>query len=134
MNDRQGLAQEIGQRLKDRAVRIRTLERQIRKLQERLNRISNAMIGNARIWELDRLAMECEVEADRLQKRLETPFTHRTVDEYDRLATEITQLRADALFIRRLEWDLGELHVAVKGDTNRRGGRYDQADWKGPRP
>ncbi len=124
MTDRQRLAQEIGQRLKDRAVRIRTLERRNRKLQERLNRIANAMIGNARIWELDRLAMELEVEADRLQD------TECLVA----VRKQVTNLRADALFIRRLEWDLGTLHVAVKGDTNRRGGRYDQADWKGPRP
>ncbi len=102
----------------------RTLERRNRKLQERLNRISNAMIGNARIWQLDRLAMECEVEADRLQDTECLAAVHK----------QVVALRADALFIRRLEWDLGTLHVAVKGDTNRRGGRYDQADWKGPRP
>ncbi len=134
MTDRQMLAQEIGQRLIDRKVRIRTLERQNRKLQERLNRISNAMIGNARIWQLDRLVTELEVEADKLQLRLDTPFTGRTVEGYGRLVEQIRELRADALYLKRLEHDLGTLHVAVKGDTNRRGGRYDQANWKGPRP
>ena len=83
-------------------------------LQHSLNRISNIMIGNQRIWELDRLAMELGVEA-----ALVTDDTRRD------------GLLEDALFLRRLEWDLGELHVAVRGDTNRRGGRYDQAEWKG---
>ena len=87
------------------------------KLQQRLNRISNIMIGNQRIWELDRLAMELGVEA-----ALVTDDTRRD------------GLLEDALFLRRLEWDLGELHVAVRGDTNRRGGRYDQTEWKGTRP
>ncbi len=116
----------------DPDVRVRTLERQNRKLQERLNRISNAMIGNQRIWVLDRLAMECEVEADRMQKRIEALTI--MAPEYAKLAHYIDGLRVDALYLRRLEWDLGELHVAVKGDTNRRGGRYDQAEFKGPRP
>ncbi|KKN26540.1 hypothetical protein LCGC14_0873670 [marine sediment metagenome] len=120
---------------KDLQVHVRTLERRNRKLQERLNRISNAMVGNQRIWELDRLAMECEVEADLAiaEYNLDEDIPHVSVDA--RLAIEReAQCRADALFLRRLEWDLGELHVAVRGDTNRRGGRYDQAEWKGQRP
>ena len=98
------------------------------KLQERLNRIAKFTIGNARIWQLDRLAMECEVEADTYAEHIDEAKPEKVV--IDREA----QFRADALFIRRLEWDLGELHVAVKGDTNRRGGRYDQSLWRGPRP
>ncbi len=97
------------------------------KLQERLNRIAKFTIGNARIWQLDRLAMECEVEADTCAVLDETVEGKIVKDQE-------AQFRADALFIRRLEWDLGELHVAVKGDTNRRGGRYDQSLWRGPRP
>ena len=130
MTDRQMLAQEIGKRLKDRAVRIRTLERQNRKLQERLNRISNAMIGNARIWVLDRLVMALKVEADVIEQRipnLPTAIVGRATEQ-------ARMLRVDALYLERLEYDLGTLHVAVKGDTNRRGGRYDQANWKGQRP
>lgn len=111
----------------------KALRKQNQKLQQQLNRINNLMIGNQRIWELDRLAMECEVEAQLVHDEY-------SLDEYgtgpDRsLAIDrYTKLTNDALFLRRLEWDLGELHVAVKGDTNRRGGRYDQANWKGSRP
>ena len=93
------------------------------KLQQQLNRINNLMIGNERIWVLDRLAMECEVEAHMID-----------VGDIWSGRTSPDQARADALFIRRLEWDLGELHVAVKGDTARRGGRYDQSEWRGERP
>jgi hypothetical protein len=88
-----------------------------RQLDQRLRRINNLMIGNTRIKELDRIAMEMNIDADLTQD-----------DEH------ATKLIKDALFIRRLEWDLGELHVAVKGDTARRGGRYDQAEWRGTRP
>lgn len=90
------------------------------KLQQRLNRISNLMVGNQRIWNLDRLAMELDVAAD-------------MVDCGD-IDGDADGLRRDAVFLRRLEYDLGELHVAVRGDTARRGGRYDQSQWKGQRP
>ena len=99
------------------------------KLQQRLNRISNVMIGNQRIWNLDRLAMELEIEADRIERYIGT-----SEDEPPLSLNEIAELRRDALFLRRLEYDLGELHVAVRGDTARRGGRYDQSQWKGQRP
>lgn len=111
---------------------MRGLERRNRKLQERLNRISNAMIGNQRIWVLDRLAMENEVEADSEQNHLDITVVsdrHRALKE-----NQIRQFRTDALFLRRLEFDLGVLRVAVNGDTNWRGGKYDQANWKGSRP
>jgi len=64
--------------------------------------------------------MECDVAAD-------------MVDCGD-MDGDADGLRADAVFLRRLEWDLGELHVAVRGDTARRGGRYDQSQRKGTRP
>ncbi len=140
MTDREQLAQEIGQRLKDRAVRIRTLERENRKLQERLNRISNVMIGNARIWQLDRLAMELKVEADLIDQAIVDNLASEneddiwTSDERAAKYNQAVELRADALFLERIEYDLGEMHTAVRGDTNRRDGRYDQSQWKGPRP
>ncbi len=109
-------------------IQIRTLEKRNHRLQERLNRIANVMIGNRRIWELDRLAMECEVMADGIEKDI-------TAGKLAQSCTESVALfRTDALYLKRLEHDLGTLHVAVRGDTNRRGGRYDQADWRGPRP
>ena len=90
------------------------------RLQQRLNRIANLMIGNERIWMLDRLAMESDVAAELV--------------DAGAIPGDAEQMRADAVFLRRLEWDLGELHVAVRGDTNRRGGRYDQSEWRGERP
>ena len=95
------------------------------KLQQQLNRIKNLTIGNTRIWEFDRLAMELEIEAELLLE------TH---DANDDMKIRRIKLLADALFLRRVEFDLGEIHIAVHGDTNRRGGKYDQANWKGPRP
>lgn len=108
--------------------KMRGLERRNRKLEERLNRISNAMIGNARIWQLDRLAMDCDVGAQEIEDAFDATDMNPIRLEQVRL------FRADALFLRRLEFDLGVLHVAVNGDTNRRGGRYDRDNWKGPRP
>jgi len=90
-----------------------------RQLEQQLATIKNRMIGNERIWILDRLAMELDLDAD-----TRTDLTDEQRDN----------LRKDALFIRRLEWDLGELHVAVRGDTARRGGRFDQSAFRGPRP
>ena len=124
----------------DHEIRIRTLERQNRKLQERLNRISNAMIGNARIWILGRLAIDSDMEANIIdQSCIENLASRHEVDIWssDERADKHEQakgFRADALFLRRLEHDLGTLHVAVRGDTNRRGSRHDQSNWKGPRP
>jgi hypothetical protein len=113
-----------GQRLFDENKR---LKKQNLKLQQRLNRITNLMIGNERIWVLDRLAMELDVEAEYVRDKYANELS--ALD-----AERVRQLEADALFLRRLEWDLGELHVAIRGDTNRRGDRYDQANWKGVRP
>jgi hypothetical protein len=122
---------------------IRRERKECKKLQQRLNRITNLMIGNERIWVLDRLAMELEVNAALLDTDLAVDAmnalkhpdkNHMGSDQRARKQAYADQMREDTLFLRRLEWDLGELHVAVKGDTNRRGGRYDQANWKGVRP
>ena len=111
------------------------LAKQNQKLQQRLNRITNLMIGNERIWAFDRLAMELEVEAELIYDdwTLGAEITEGEVSRLEAL-DRYSQFKADALFLRRLEWDLGELHVAVKGDTARRGGRYDQSEWRGSRP
>ena len=92
-----------------------------RKMQETINRISNVMIGNHRIWNLERIAMEMEADADMYEERQ---------DE----GVDAEGLRRDALFLRRLEWDLGVLHEVVRGDTARRSGRYTEDNWKGARP
>jgi len=109
----------------------RYLHKENKKLQQKLTLITNCMIGNQRIWVLDRLAMELEVEADIIKDSYTDETPHAMSSNRKQ---RMDNLRADVLFLRRLEWDLGELHVAVRGDTNRRGGRYDQAEWKGSRP
>jgi hypothetical protein len=129
-----------GQRLFDENKR---LKKQNLKLQQQLNRIDNLMIGNERIWELDRLAMELEVNTALLDTDLAVDAMnalkhpdkdHMRSDQRARKQAYADQMREDTLFLRRLEWDLGELHVAVRGDTARRGGRYDQSEWRGERP
>ena len=84
-----------------------------RKQADRLNRIANLIPGNQRIWRLDDVARILRMDIH----EAEQDGAH--VDA-------ITELEGLLLFIRRLEWDLGELHTEVRGATNRRGGRYDQ--------
>ena len=101
-------------------------------LEQQLNRIKNLTIGNSRIWALDRLAMELEVEADMIQETHDGSDTHMEGAE-EHVSKRVSDLRADALFLRRLEWDLRELHTAVHGDKDR-SGKYDDKNWRGERP
>jgi len=123
-------------------IEAKSLAKQNQKLQQQLNRITNLMIGNTRIWALDRLAMEMEVEAELIVEKHDFkkhPLTGSDVIDPDKVERveaieRFNQLMVDALFLRRLEWDLGELREAVRGDTPRRTGRYGTDNWKGPRP
>lgn len=94
-----------------------------RRLQCELNRMNKLIPGASRIWELSRIANELDAEADTLQ-RLETP------------GSDPDGLRADALLLRRLEYDLVSMREAVgrpvRGTENR---KYDPTQWpRGPRP
>jgi len=103
------------------AVVIRNLERANRKLQERINRINKLTPGLQRLYNLDRIANELEYEADRLEDRNEG---------YDPEG-----LRRDALYLRRLEWDLHRLNETVKDRVARNGGTpSDPGHWRGERP
>jgi len=58
-------------------------------------------------------------------------------DEVDRMEAEgVTGdiARKNALFIRRLEWDLVELNIAVWDRVAQDGSKYDPLQWRGPRP
>ena len=84
-----------------------------RKQRDKLNRISNLIPGNTRIWKLDDVARILAMDLD-----------HAVA--HDAHPDAVTELETLVLFVRRLEWDLGELHTEVRGATNRRGGRYTQ--------
>jgi len=92
--------------LHDMASSINRHSKANRKLKDKINRVTKLVPGLQRIHELDRIAMELELEAD------EHP-------EYE------DALRNDALFIRRLQWDLYQLRKEVRGT---RGGRVAEAE------
>lgn len=111
--------------------RLRAEQKKSLRLQQRLNEISNRMIGNERIWTLDRLAMELDLQADEAEST--SRGNSHMKGKKEAWMEMARRLRADALFLRRLEWDLGELHTSVRGKTNRRGGRYE-TDYGRERP
>ena len=84
-----------------------------RKQADRLNRIGNLIPGNTRIWKLDDVARILRMDI-------------HEAEQSDAHPDAISELETLLLFVRRLEWDLGELHTVVRGATNRRGGRFDQ--------
>jgi len=90
---------------------IRAQNRQIRKKQDQLNRFTKLVPGSRRVWELDRIAMELEMEAD----------DRETVG----LRIEAEGLREDVLFLRRLQFDLHQLRNTVRGP---RGGRMSDVE------
>lgn len=84
-----------------------------RKQRDKLNRIANLIPGNNRIWKLDDVVRMLSIDL-------------WEAEENGAHADAVTELETLVLFVKRLEWDLGELHTEVRGATNRRGGRYDQ--------
>jgi len=133
------IAAEYIDNLKKAGILIR--DKQVEKDQQKLNRIRNLTIGRSRCYELDRLAMELEVEADLIVEEydfMKHPLTGKDHIEpagVDRvLAIErFNQLKADALYLRRLEYDLLSLNNAVNDHTSR-AGKYDPDNWRGERP
>ena len=82
-----------------------------RRQRDELNRYRKLTVGQERIWTLGRIAMMSEVDADNA----------------DGSGWDKNGLRADALFLRRLAWDLEAQHDAVHG-------RRPSLDPQGPRP
>ncbi len=105
---------------------------------ERLNRVRKLTPGRARTRELDRIALELEYEADTRERLHGLGILGTWMDlawscgcEYLSGPCEAAAgLRLDALFLRRLAWDLGELRDAVRGETAARRASVS----KGPRP
>lgn len=109
-------------------VQVESTKRE-RKLRDALNRITKLIPSVRRISELDRIAVELEAEADERDK-MGAAFgvTHEG-------------LTADALYLRRLEYDLTSMREAKasvapkKEKTMRASSKYDSANWpRGERP
>lgn len=114
----------------------RILIRLNRKMTERTNRIRKLTPGRGRIYELDRIALELEAEADERETRhvrLGHALARCGCDSnrpQDLTCEAADGLRLDALYLRRLAWDLGELRDAVRPSTAAR----RASTVKGPRP
>jgi hypothetical protein len=105
-----------------------------RKLRDALNRILKLVPSIRRLQELDRIAMELDAEADQLNR-------------YGFVANA-DGLKADALYLRRLEYDLTsmrEVKASIAPAAKRRGSnqeapmraasRYESSQWpRGERP
>ncbi len=102
-----------------------------RKLRDALNRILKLVPSMHRLQVLDRIAMELDAEAEVMEKQAA-----------GREPTGIPEgLRADALFLRRLEYDLTsmrEVKASVKPkkkSTMRASSKYEPSQWpRGERP
>lgn len=84
-----------------------------RKQRDRLNFVAKHVPGRGRILELYRLAMELELMDEGMctgRTELECPTDHESY-------------RRDALYLRRLAYDLEGLRTAVRGDLDGRGNR-----------
>ena len=93
------------------------LERQQR---DELNRFRKLTVGQDRIWTLQRIATFAEADAD-LEKRRDVEALGVSF-RFDAEAA-----KSDALFLRRLAWDLEAQHDAVHG-------RRPSLDPQGSRP
>ena len=92
-----------------------------RKQQDTLNRIKNLVPGLKRIYEIERVATELRMEADFRQ-------------EENNLEPEVAdRLRADALLLERIAWDLHEMRRTIR-PVRVPVGRYDPEHWRGARP
>ncbi len=98
-------------------VAVTKLERRQR---DDLNRFRKLTIGQDRIWALQRIATLTEADAD-LEKRRDVEALGVT------FRFHVDGAKSDALFLRRLAWDLEAQHDAVHG-------RRPSLDLQGPRP
>ena len=100
-----------------------------RKLGDALNRICKLVPSVRRISELDRIAVELEAEAYAIQMQM------------DGVSDIPDNLRSDALYLRRLEYDLTSMREAKasvqpkKEQTMKAGSKYEPSQWpRGERP
>ncbi len=93
---------------------IASLEKQNRKLNDKLNRFRNLTPGRKRLHYLGRIAAYLEYKADEVALKAEA----RDDDPVSRSVAKIEGLyagayRADALYLHRLQWDLEQLREVV---------------------
>jgi hypothetical protein len=81
---------------------IANLEKENRKLNDRLNRFRNLTPGRKRLYSLGRIASFAEADAD---MAFEDPNERPIIDG--------EAARADALYLHRLQWDLEQLREVV---------------------
>lgn len=123
---------------------VRHLTRKANRLEQQANRVKNLVPGRGRIHMLDQVVMLFDIEADILESELaddlelagtELEDKMMSSDERAVIFEQVKQSRALSLSVKRLEWDLGKLRDAVRGDERRMtGNRNDPGQWVGPRP
>ncbi len=84
----------------DQETLIATLERENRKLTDKLNRFRNMTPGRKRLYSLGRIAAMLEYEADEDAKLAPS-------------GSLVAEMRADAIYLHRLQWDLEQLREVV---------------------
>ena len=99
-----------------------------RKLRDALNRICKLVPSIHRLQILDRIAMELDAEAGK-------------ASQVPTLGADAEGLAADALYLRRLEYDLTSMREAKatvqpkKEQTMKAGSKYETSQWpRGERP
>ena len=100
----------------DQETLIATLERENRKLNDKLNRFRNLTPGRKRLYALGRIAATLEYEADEIEKRIagrevDQGGLAEAVNRIDRLYVGAN--RQDALYLHRLQWDFEQLREVV---------------------
>ncbi len=93
---------------------IANLEKQNRKLNDKLNRFRNLTPGRKRLYALGRIAAALEYEADEVSEKIASrkpTVTNNAVGRIEQLYA--TALRTDALYLHRLQWDFEQLREVV---------------------
>jgi hypothetical protein len=106
-----GRAQEV---LAEQETLIATLEKENRKLNDKLNRFRNMTPGRKRLHTLGRVGAVLELEGDEIRLKAEA----RDDDPASQTIAKIEMLYADAnaedaLYLHRLQWDLEQLREVV---------------------
>ncbi len=92
---------------------IASLEKENRKLTDKLNRFRNLTPGRKRLYALGRVAALLEYKADQIAERAASRqgSIGEKVAKIERLYENAT--RHDALYLHRLQWDLEQLREVV---------------------
>ena len=93
--------------------RIANLEKQNRKLNDKLNRFRNLTPGRKRLHDLGRLGAALEYEADELVLDRERRFDESSEAVLAVRTVAVNALRVDAIFLHRLQWDFEQLREVV---------------------